>query len=256
MDYQEFDSIKAKAHPGMFGGRGRPKKDNTALILSALVVGMVILILLSAALNLVDLKNPFGITGNSVLDVGKKSPSSAAKNAEVKTIKNINFAAEVYGESFEVPADNLDVTVAAKEVQIISPTMDIVVSLPKPMVMEGFTGRMYWKDSMFILEGKLGKYLGDAVKINWKSDENIKIRVLAGSVETPQVNIPLFETIATGKVELADKVSLTPAKDLLSLDYYRGSFKAMIEDTQAKVIMKGTVEDITLGNEQITFNVG
>jgi hypothetical protein len=253
MEYQELDSIKPK--PGMFGGRGRPKRDNTALVLSALVVGMIILILLSVALNLVDLKNPFGITGNTVLGMGKKN-TTPAKGAEVETIKNIKFSAEVYGESFEVPADNLDVTIVAKEVQIISPTMDIIVSLDKPMVMQGFTGRMYWKDSMFILEGKMGKYLADAVKINWKADEDLKIRVLAGSVETAQVSIPSFETIATGKIELADKVTLTPNKDLLSLDHYRGSFKAVVEDSQAKAIMSGTVEDITLGNEQITFNVG
>jgi len=254
MDYQEFDSIKSKPNPGMFGGRGRPKKDNTALILSALVVGMVIIILLSVGLNLVDLKSPFGITGNTVLDTGKKATTST-KGAEVQTIKNIKFSAEVYGESFEVPADSLDVTVVAKEVQIISPTVDIIVSLDKPMVMEGFTGRMYWQDSMFILEGKMGKYLADAVKINWKADEDLKIRVLSGSVQTPQVSIPTFETIATGKVELADKVTLTPNKDLLSLDHYRGSLKVVVDDSQAKVIMGGTCEDITLGNEQLTFNV-
>lgn len=254
MDFQELESGKSKQGHGGFGARPKPKRDNTAFILAGLVVVMVAIIVFSAALNLVDLKNPFGITGNSVLNKSSKPAQSGA--AEVKTIKNIQLSAEVYGESFEVPADGLDVSVVAEEVQIISSTMDIIVSLDKPMVLEGFTGRMYWKDTMFILEGKLGNYLADELKINWKADEDLKIRVLSGSIEAAQVSIPSFETIATGKIELSDKVTLSPKKDLLTLDHYRGSFKVEVGESQALVSMKGSAEDITLGNEQLSFNVG
>lgn len=253
MDYQELEPKKSKQGHDAFAGK-RPKRDNSTFVLILLVLGMVAIIIVSAALNLVDLKNPFAVTGGSVLKEGTKTTQT--KGGEVKTIKNIQLSAEVYGESFEVPAEGLDVTIVANEVQIISSTMDIIVSLDKPMVMEGFTGRMYWKDTMFILEGKLGNYLSEELKINWKAEENIKIRVLSGSIETAQVSIPLFETVATGKIELSDKVSLTPKKDLLKLDHYRGSFKASVDESQALVTLKGSVEDITLGNEQLSFNVG
>jgi hypothetical protein len=75
------------------------------------------------------------------------------------------------------------------------------------------------------------------------------------SVEIPQVSVPAFETIATGTVSLADKVTLTPDKDLLKLDHYRGSFKAEVDDAQTKIFLKGATEDMTLGDEQLSFNV-
>jgi hypothetical protein len=149
----------------------------------------------------------------------------------------------------------VDVTVEADEVQLISPTLDIVDKPVEPVVIQAFTGRVFWKDGFFVLQGRMNRYESKSLEMNWNADQDVKIRILKGMVSIPQVSVPTFSTMATGTITLADKATFTADKDLLSLDHYRGSFRAEIDEDSAKVFLAGATEDMTLGNEQLSFNV-
>jgi hypothetical protein len=249
----EFEEYQRGGGRGIFGGKKRQGKDNN-LILGLVVVALVAIIVLSLAFNLIPLKNPFGmITGYAVANVSKGT--NYQSSTEVKTIKNIKVSSDFAAEAFQVPIENRDLTINARELQIITTTTDITVALDKPMSFEAFNGRLYWIDSMFILEGKMNKYLSDALKMNWKSEEDVKIRLIDGSVESSEISIPSFESTVSGTISVGDKVVVTASKDTLKLDHYRGNFKALVGDTETRVLLDGTVEGVTLGSRDLSFSV-
>ncbi len=254
----EFEEFKQKEQKGFMGGKKHPARDNTGLALTMIVVLLVVIIVFSLALNLVPLSNPFGFVTGNVVANGSSSSQKAAdyqQTSEVKTIKNLKFSSDFATESFEIPIDNLDMEIEADELQIITPSTDITVSLEEPMTFEAFNGKLYWRDSMFILEGKMSKYLSDIIKMNWKTDEDVKIKINKGSVVISQISIASFESVVSGDIKMADKVTLTPAKDSLKLDHYRGYFKAVISDNEARVILDGAAEDMWLDSEQFSFSI-
>jgi len=252
----EFEEFKPKEQKGVFGGKKHPARDNTNLALGLIVVLLVVIIVFSLALNLIPFKNPFGlVTGNVISNASGKLKTGTLQTTEVKTIKNLKISTDFATEAFEVPIENLDMAIVANELQLITPATDITVNLEKPIRFEAFSGRLYWRDSMFILEGKLNKYISEALQMNWKTDEDVKIRINRGSVEISQINIPLFESVVSGNIEIAEKITLTPTKDSLMLNHYRGYFKAVISENEVRVILDGAVEDMTLGSQEFSFNV-
>ena len=248
-----FEEYQGTGGRGAFGGKKRLGRDKN-LILGLIVIALVAIIVLSLAFNLIPIKNPFSlITGYAVANISKGA--NYQPSTEVKTIKNIKVSTDFAAEAFQVPIENRDLTINAKELQIITTTTDITVALDKPMRFEAFNGRLYWMDSMFILEGKMNKYLSDTINMNWKSEEDVKIRLIDGTVETSEISIPSFESTVSGTISVSDKVVVTASKDNLRLDHYRGNFKAIVGESETRVLLDGTVEGVTLGSRDLSFSV-
>ena len=234
-----------------------PKKKKL-LFLGA--VSLVILLLL-----VILVKSPVfkgvrdTITGNVIGPIigseKKGAEAEAEAESEVAKIKTIKIYTDVYTEDFQIPIDNLDLTIEAEDVEIITPSADITIKLEKPMVFEAFTGTINWRNSMFTLEGQLNKYLTDLVQINWKTAENVKIRVKNGKISISQINIASFGSVVSGEVRLAEKATLNPNKDLLTLKNFRGSLTSVVEDIQTKLTLEGTVDNISLGSQEFNLNI-
>lgn len=201
------------------------------------------------------------ITGNVINPIigsekrGAEGEGEAEAESEIVKIKTIKIYTDVYTEDFQIPIDNLDLTIEAEDVEILTPSADITIKLEKPMVFEAFTGTLNWRNSMFTLEGQLNKYLTDLVQINWKTAEDVKIRIKNGKVSISQINIASFSSVVNGEVRLAEKATLNPNKDLLTLKNFRGSLTSVVEDIQTKLTLDGTVDNISLGSQEFNLNI-
>lgn len=176
-------------------------------------------------------------------------------NSDAVAIKNIKILTDMYSENFQIPVDNLDLTIEAQKVDIIMLSADITLTLEEPMVFESFTGTINWRNSMFTLEGQLQKYLTDLIEINWKTHEDVKIRVKEGSVSISQINIASFGSVVSGEIKLAEKVTINPNKDLVTMNEFRGSVTSVVEDIQTKLIFDGYIDTIFVDSEEFELNI-
>lgn len=229
--------------------QGKKRIDRKTIVLG--LFSVLLALLLVAFLTSPIFKNfRDTITGGVVY-----SAEEQESEGEVKVIKTVAIHTDMYLEDFQVPIDNLDLTIKAEEVNIIMPSADITLTLEEPMVFESFTGTINWRNSMFTLEGQLTKYLNDLIKINWKTAEDVKIRVKQGEVSISQINIGSFAGVVSGEIKLGDKVTITPDKDLVTLHGFRGSFTSVVEDVQTKLILDGDIDNILLNSKEFELNI-
>ncbi|OGM02108.1 hypothetical protein A3K72_03965 [Candidatus Woesearchaeota archaeon RBG_13_36_6] len=230
-----------------------PKKKRLIMIGAVSLVIILLLVVLVKSPLFKGVRDT--ITGMVIGSETGEGEAEAEAEAEADVIKTIKVYTELYSEDFQVPIDNLDLTIEAKEIEIITPSADIIISLEEPMVFEAFTGTVNWRNSIFTLEGQLNKYLTNLVQINWKTAEDVKIRVKQGKVSISQINIASFGAVVSGDIKLADKATLSPVKDLVTLKNFRGSLTAVVEDMQTKLVMDGTIDNIYLGSQEFDLNI-
>jgi hypothetical protein len=245
---------------GLLDGSNNRRYDDTSVVITVLVGLLFIVLVVFVAFKVQPIGNAMGaITGNTIFGAKVAKPivtPNVTAPAEIKTIKNIAIQTNILTDSYEIPINNLDLELSAEECEIITPSADINVKLQKPMTFKGFTGTLKSQESSFYLIGKLNNYLTDIVKINWKTNEDLQIRVVKGSVQINQIEIPHFDTMATGDIMVGGKASLSPSKDPLKLDYFRGVFNSTIVNNQSRLMLKGTAESMSLGSQDYSFNIG
>ena len=232
----------------------KPENSNKALKKN-LVLGffsVLVILLLVAIISSPLFKNIRDTLTGGVVDANS---NTEAENKVPTKINTVSIHSEMYLEDFQVPIDNLDLTIEAEEVDILMPSADITLTLEEPMVFEAFTGTLNWRDSMFTLEGQLTKYLNKLIKINWKTAEDVRIRVNHGVVSISQINIGTFSGVVSGEVKLGDKVTINPEKDLVTLKGFRGSFRSVIEDIQTQIILDGNIDNIFVNSKEFELNI-
>jgi hypothetical protein len=158
-------------------------------------------------------------------------------------------------ERFTLPIHNMDLTIKADAIDILTPSADISLMLEEPMVFEAFSGSLNWENSLFTLDGQLASYFSELVKINWKTDEEIKVRVTKGEVIVSKLSLPSFESIVSGEAKLDNKLALFPEKERLIIDKYRGDLTAVVSDNSCKLLMNGTIQDIVFASQNFDVNI-
>ncbi|MFH1399143.1 MAG: hypothetical protein ABIG95_03450 [Candidatus Woesearchaeota archaeon] len=227
-----------------------PKRKKIVVLSVFAVVMLLLLIAIARSPILTKARN--AITGEVV-----SIPSNVKEDGHLNNSagQSIRLVSEIMPEEFVIPIDNLDVTIKAKQVDILSTSADISLNLEQPMVFEAFKGQLSWRNSILTLEGQLSKHLSSVVKINWKNDEDVRIRVQSGQVSAATIDIQLFESVVSGTIKLGDKLSLITAKDSVSIGDYRGKMTCNIDDQQAKLILDGYAGDFSLNNEEFEVNI-
>lgn len=231
-----------------------PKRKKILVLSASSVVIVLLLVVLAKSPLFEGVRNT--ITGKVIGPGAEEAEGEGGVGQEEKVeIKTIIIYTNMYAEDFQIPIDNLDLKIEAEEVDLIMPSADITLTLEEPMVFEAFTGTVNWRNSMFTLEGQLNKYLTDLIEINWKTAEDVKIRVKQGRVGISQINIASFGAIASGEIKLAEKATLNPSKDLVTLKNFRGSLTAVVEDMQTRLILDGAINKIFFGSEEFDLNI-
>ncbi|MBS1266983.1 MAG: hypothetical protein MAG795_00953 [Candidatus Woesearchaeota archaeon] len=147
------------------------------------------------------------VLGDNLLEISKQESDSSLDQPDKVEKSLINSQIDMVVEEFSLPINELDVIIKAKQVDILTHTADISLTLDGPMEMQAFNGKLQWENSMLTLSGQLDKHLSEQVEINWKAQDDVEIRVIKGTVKVSQLSISSFESIVSGQINIGEKVT-------------------------------------------------
>ncbi len=235
------------------------KTHTKTIIVAAVIVSLIVLlaVFVSSPIfsNLKQAVTGKAVSGEDVLEAfGQSNSIDGSATGDVEK-SLINTRIDMLTQEFGLPINNLDVTIKAKQVDILSPDADISLTLSEPMELQAFNGNLEWKNSMLTLSGQLDKHLSDEVKINWKATDNIQIHVMQGTVKVSQLSIEEFNSVVSGEIVIWEKVTLNPEKDIVTIKNFRGTFTTEVGEDQARLILDGHLDKLFLGSQEFNLNI-
>lgn len=172
-----------------------------------------------------------------------------------QTITNINLKADIKPENYEIALSNIDVELNAESLLIVTDAMDIEISLKGPITLKDFRGYAVWKDSTFYLEGQLYEYLSDYIKIDWKTQQSMKVKINDGTITINKVVLDSWDVVVSGDIGIDSKMTLNLDKERIYIKDYKGPFEVSINNSINNIKLDGTTSLFSAETENFDIDV-
>jgi len=204
--------------------------------------------------------------GDNALSMGNTGESNKEMNyldSEDKNImensgryqsnfKKIKLKGKIIINYYSLDIEKADITIITSNISMFSRGLDISVEKNNEIKLLGFNGTLEWRDSRFVLRGKLKEYNDDRTNMKINDNNEFIFEVNDGMLYINEIMIKKFNGFASGNLNINDKIDFELTNDNVSLENYIGSFSLNKDDV---VEINGKVDDAGFNIKDIEVNL-
>jgi len=246
--------------------------SNGLRLLVAILLIIIIVGVLTSITNLGKEKNSEGITGYAVFsgeegseeidpstepEAGGEedafSPTYAEGNPTI--LKNIRLNADIELQSYKLDLNNIDMSIDAKSLIVVTPSVDLEINPEEEINLQSFTGELEFSDGKLMLSGELDKYLSNYLTMKFKNtEEQMILMINQGTIKIGKIEIDKLEAVATGKIGL-NQMTIWPNLETVTFEDYEGSFETKMEYDKNLVSLTGDVGLVKTNINGVEVNI-
>lgn len=201
-------------------------------------------------------ETPNGIEGlEGDISTGDYKEASDDSGELPTVLEDIKISGKLELQEYELNLNNIDMFLESESLVVVTPALDIEINPTEPISLKGFSGKLSWKNSQLELRGELGKYLSKYITLNWKEQQESVLKINNGRISINKIQIPLFDVIASGRLDIREKLSLNLNLDTLIIENYEGSFETENRENKNIVVIDGEVTAFKTKIEGMEVNV-